>query len=59
MAPLVKKVPDPCPRGTFAYLRVHLRLGIEGTYVFIHILFPNIYTYTSEYYFQKSLSAHC
>jgi len=38
--------------------RVHLRIAIEEKYVFTHLLFPNIYTYISEYYFQKPLYAY-
>ena len=38
---------------------VHLRLAIEEKYIFTYYLFPNIYTYISEYYFQKSLYAYC
>jgi len=33
---------------------VHLWLAIEGKNIFIYYLIPNIYTYISEYYFQKS-----
>jgi len=40
-------------------LRVHLRLAIEGKHVFVYYLFPNIYTYISKYYFQKSFHAYC
>jgi len=38
---------------------VHLRLAIQEKSIFICYLFPNIYTYIKEYYFQKSLSARC
>jgi len=38
---------------------VHLALAIEEKSIFIHYLFPNIYTYISAYYFQKPLYAHC
>jgi len=38
---------------------VHLRLAIEGINTFIHYVFLNIYTYISEYYFQKPLYAFC
>jgi len=38
---------------------VHLRLAIEEKNIFTYCLFPDIYTYISEYYFQKSLYAYC
>jgi len=38
---------------------VQLRLTIEDKYVFAYLLFPNIYTYISEFYFQKPLYANC
>jgi len=38
---------------------VHLRLSVEEQNVFAYNLFPNIYTYIGEYYFQKSLYACC
>jgi len=38
---------------------VDLRSAIEGENVFIYHVFPNIYTYISNYYFQKSLYAYC
>jgi len=34
-----------------------LKLAIEEKNVFIYQLFPNVYTYISESYFQKSLYA--
>jgi len=39
--------------------RAHLRLSIEEQNIFAYDLFPNIYTYISEYSFQKSLYAYC
>jgi len=46
-----------CPRGCFwLFERVHLRLAIEGKDLFVYYFFPNIYTYISEYYFQKQIS---
>ena len=38
---------------------VHVRLAIEAKYIFTYLLFPNIYTYISEYYYQKTLCAYC
>jgi len=38
---------------------VHLRLSIEEQNTLAYNLFPNIYTYISEYSFQKSLYAYC
>jgi len=38
---------------------VNLRLTIDMKHIFTYLLFPNIYTYISEYYFQKSLYAYC
>jgi len=38
---------------------VNLRLTIDMKHIFTYLLFPNIYTYISEYYFQKSLHAYC
>jgi len=32
---------------------------MEEKSIFIYYLFPNIYTYISEYYFQNSLYAYC
>jgi len=39
------------------YEGVRLKLAIAGKNKFIYYLFPNIYAYISEYYFQKSLHA--
>jgi len=36
---------------------VHLRLAVEQKNIFTYCLFPNIYTYISEYYSQKPLYA--
>jgi len=33
-------------------------LAIEDKYVFTYFLFPNIYTYISEYHFQNPLYAY-
>jgi len=33
-------------------------LAIEDKYIFTYLLFPNIYTYISEYYFQKPLYSY-
>jgi len=38
---------------------VHLRLAIEDKYIFSYLLFPNIYTYISGSYFQKSFYTYC
>jgi len=38
---------------------VHLRLYTEEQNIFAYDLFPSIYTYVSEYFFQKSLYAYC
>jgi len=38
---------------------VHLRLAIEEKNIFTYCLFLSIYTYISEYYFQKSLYTYC
>jgi len=38
---------------------VHLKLAIEDGNIFTYCLFPNIYTYISYYYYQKSLYAYC
>jgi len=38
---------------------VHLRLAIEERNIFTYHFFPNIYTYISEWYIQKSLYAYC
>ena len=38
---------------------VHLKLTIEDKYIFACLLFPNIHTYISEFYFQKPLYAYC
>jgi len=38
---------------------VHLRLSTEEQNMFAYNFFPNIYTYISYYYFQKSLYAYC
>jgi len=32
---------------------------MEGQNIFMYYLFPKIYTYVSEYYFQKSLYTYC
>jgi len=32
---------------------------MEGGHMFMYYLFPNIYTYVMEYYFQKSLYVYC
>jgi len=46
-------------QGTFAYPKgVHLRLADYEKNIFTY-LFPNIYTYITEYYYQKSLNAYC
>jgi len=37
---------------------VHLRLVDEKS-IFTYYLFPDMYTYITEYYFQKSLHAYC
>jgi len=45
--------------GTFAYPKGYIvMLAIEEKCVFIYLLFPNIYTCISEYYFQKPLYAY-
>jgi len=38
---------------------VRLRLSNEEQNIFAYDLFPNFYTYVSEYFFQKSLYAYC
>jgi len=38
---------------------VHLRLAEDEKYIFTYYLFPNIYPYITEYYFQNSLYAYC
>ena len=38
---------------------VHLSLLTEEQNIFAYDLFPNYYTYVSEYFFQKSLYAYC
>jgi len=38
---------------------VHLRLAEDEKNVFTYYLFPNIYTYITKYYCQKSLHAYC
>jgi len=52
---------------------VHVPLGVHllirrgtskataegGKNIFTYYLFPNIYTYITEYYYQKSLYAYC
>jgi len=43
--------------GIHVPLGVYFRLAIEGK-LYSYILFPNIYEYISEYYFQKSLYAY-
>jgi len=45
--------------GIYVPLRVHLRFAIEEQNIFTYNFFPNIYTYISEYSFQKSLCAYC
>jgi len=45
--------------GSHVLLGVHLRLAIEEKYIFTYLLFPNIYRYISEYYFQKPLYVCC
>jgi len=48
------------PRDTFCLSEgVHLRLAIEEKNIFTYPFFPNIYTYISEWYIQKSLYAYC
>jgi len=37
---------------------VHLRLAIEDKNIFTYCLFPNSYTFVSEYYFKKSLYSY-
>jgi len=38
---------------------VHLRVAEDEKNIFTYYLFPNIYTYITEYYFQKSLQGIC
>jgi len=48
------------PQGyIFRSEELHLRLSIDEKYIFAYLLFPNIYTCISEYYFQNPLYAYC
>jgi len=38
---------------------VDLRSAIEDKYIFTYLVFPNIYTFITEYHFQKPLHAYC
>jgi len=47
------------PQGPFSLSEgVHLRPAEDEKNVFTYYLFPNIYTYTTKYYCQKSLQAY-
>jgi len=39
--------------------RVHLRLTEDEKNTLTYYLFRNIYTYITEYYYQKSIFAYC